>query len=85
MSWYASKTFYFFFIEYKHKVCFFLPTYAYNLPKRGDDEETICSAIIFFKSKLNQNLTDHKEVISFSLYLIALLAKYNLIGKDMRI
>lgn len=54
MSWYASKTFYFFFIEYKHKVCFFLQTYVhvYNLPKRGDDEETICSAIIFFKIKI---------------------------------
>lgn len=39
----------------------------------------------FLKSKLNQNLTDHKEEISFSLYLMALLAKYNVIGKNMRI
>lgn len=52
MFWYASKTFYFFFIEYKHKVCFFLQTYVYNLLKGGDDEETICSAIIFFKIKI---------------------------------
>lgn len=85
MSWYASKTFYFFFIEYKKKFAFFFkPMYTIFQSEVMMKRRSVVQSF-FLKSKLNQNLTDHKEVISFSLYLIALLAKYNVIGKNMRI